>query len=151
MNAVVTKPLTTKQAENLLDTFIPQLKKGAEESKEQEEKIVDFEYAKKLLGGNETVIFETLNMLVDSFPLELEKIKEAYQQQDWKSLQSMAHKLQGGSSYCGTLRLKAVCAELESYIDSGLTARIPELYQRLLAEIEALEKFMERYAGSIVS
>jgi two-component system, OmpR family, aerobic respiration control sensor histidine kinase ArcB len=145
MNAVVTKPLTRKQAGNLLDTFIPQRKKGVEESKEQEAKIVDFEYAKKLLGGNETVIFEALHMLVDSFPVELKTIETAYQQEDWKSLQSIAHKLQGGSSYCGTLRLKAVCAELESYIDSGLTARIPELYQRLLAEIEALEKFMERY------
>jgi two-component system, OmpR family, aerobic respiration control sensor histidine kinase ArcB len=140
MNTVVTKPLRKQQAQSILDAFIMQRKKYVEKNKA--EKVVDFEYAKKLLGGDESVIFEALEMLVGSFPLEVEKIQAAYQEKNWEKLQAIAHKLQGGSSYCGTLRLKSVCSELEDYIESGLTARIPELYGELLVEIDALVKFM---------
>lgn len=143
INAVITKPLTKQQAKNILATFISQRKKLAENREEPTEKIVDFEYAKALLGGNEAVVWDMLKMLVDSLPVEIENLEIAYQEQAWKNLQSIAHKLQGGSSYCGTLRLKSVCSELESYIESGLTSRIPALYQKLLVEIDALEKFIK--------
>ncbi len=152
INAVVTKPLIKEQAETILDTFIPRRKKFLKSSEqmnhtktnlEQAEKVVDFEYANKLLGGNEAVVREMLIMLMNSLPYEIEALEQVYQQKDWEGLRAVVHKLKGGSSYCGTLRLKSVCIELDNYLKSGLTARIPELYQKLLAEIAALQKFME--------
>jgi len=152
INAVVTKPLIKEQAETILDTFIPRRKKFLKSSEqvnhtktnlEQAEKVVDFEYTNKLLGGNEAVVREMLIMLMNSLPYEIEALEQVYQQKDWEGLRAVVHKLKGGSSYCGTLRLKSVCIELDNYLKSGLTARIPELYQKLLAEIAALQKFME--------
>ena len=151
MNAMITKPFTTEQAEDILNTFIPRRKKTIEmltqsiDAKDDlAEKVVNFEYAKKLLNGNEKVAHEMLTMLIDSLPQEVKKITEAYEQNDWKTLNAIAHKLKGGSSYCGTLRLKAACTELEAYIKSGLTTRIPELYQKMLDEIKALQEFMKK-------
>lgn len=148
INAVLTKPLTLEKAKNILGAFVSRHKRienalGSNEDSAQKEKVVDFEYAKKLLGGNEVAAHEILNMLVDSLPKESEKLKEAYQQKNWEALAAIAHKLKGGASYCGTLQLKAACTELENYIKSGLTTRITELYQKALIQVEALQKFMQ--------
>lgn len=105
------------------------------------EKIVDFEYAKEMIGGNEAVMLEILTMLLESLPDELEQLQRAYQEEDWKKIREVAHRLRGAASYCGTLRLRSVCAALEEYIESGLTARLVELYQCMLSEIDALQKF----------
>jgi FOG: HPt domain len=80
-----------------------------------------------------------LTMLVDSLPEEIAALQAAYQLKDWEQLKAIAHKLKGGASYCGTLRLKSACTELETYVKSGLTDRITELYQQLLAEIDAVK------------
>jgi len=150
MNTVITKPLTKKWAESILETFIPERKShlkqiGRVDQKTKMEpiqKVVDFEYAKVLFGGNETVVYEMLAMLVESFPAELEEMQLAYEKEDWEALCAIAHKLKGGSSYCGTLLLKSACAELENGIKAGLTEKIPELYQKMVAEILAIQKFM---------
>lgn len=82
-------------------------------------------------------------MLVEGLPEEVEALKIAYQKKDWEQLKSLAHKLKGGSSYCGTLRLKAACSELDSYLKSGLAEEIPALYQRVLTEIQAVQEFVK--------
>jgi two-component system, OmpR family, aerobic respiration control sensor histidine kinase ArcB len=145
MNAVISKPLCQEEAEKILNAFIPARRKSLERQSQNiqnEEKIVDFNYAKKLLGDNETLVWETLTMFVQSFPHEAKKLEEAYQQENWEAIQTIANKLKGSASYCGTLRLKAVCTELDNYIESGLTMLISELYQQLLTELDALGKFM---------
>ncbi len=150
MNVVITKPLTKKWAESILETFIPERKSYLKQIEqmdqrvkiEQVQKVVDFEYAKVLVGGNEAVVWEILALLVESLPIEMEEMQSAYEKKDWAALCAIAHKLKGGSSYCGTLLLKSVCAELENYIKSGLTEKIPELYQKVVAEIWAIQKFM---------
>lgn len=148
MNMVITKPLTKKWAESVLENFIPKRERQKRQVKEVAnikpvEKIVDIEYAKALVGGNEAVVQEMLTMLVDSLPEEIKALKAAYQEKDWQQLKSIAHKLKGGASYCGTLRLKSACTELENYIKSDPTAtKIPELYQKVLAEIKAIQNFM---------
>lgn len=151
MNMVITKPLTKEWAKSVLDTFIPKRKryskpvnqmKRTKTNKKRAQKIIDIEYAKTLLGGNETLIYEMLTMLVNSFPEEIKALEEAYRQKNWQELSNLAHKLKGGSSYCGTLRLKSACAELDNSIKSDVTEKIPDLYEQVLSEIEAVQKFM---------
>jgi two-component system, OmpR family, aerobic respiration control sensor histidine kinase ArcB len=152
MNAVMVKPLQKKQAEEVLNAFIPSRKKWLENSvgnvlqdvAAPREKIVDFTYAKALLGGDEKEMSEMLTMLVDSLPHEVEKLEAAYQEGYWLGVQSIAHKLNGGATYCGTLRLKSACTKLDNYIQSGATVLIDQFYAELLFEIKALQKFMGR-------
>lgn len=145
INAVLTKPLTLEKAKNILCAFAQKQKIENALSSNEDFAIVDFEYAKKLLGGNEVVAREILNMLIDSLPKESERLTEAYHEKNWEALGAIAHKLKGGASYCGTLKLKATCTELENYLKSGLTARITELYQKMLAEIEALKNVRNNF------
>ncbi len=151
MNAVISKPLTRERAQGILDTFILTRQQHEEyaghhedlgETETHGEKIVDFEYAKKLFGNNEGAVREMLNMLVDSLPHEMKKLEAAYQHENWEAIRAIAHKLKGGASYCGTHALKLACNDLENYIRSGATVQLTELYQRLLSEMLTLQKFM---------
>ena len=107
-----------------------------------EEGILDLEYAKKLLEVDEAIVREMLTMLVDSLSYEVKKLEAAWHEGNWKVVGSIAHKLKGGSSYCGTLRLESACAQLDDCIKAGGTEQIHDLYQQLLFEISALQKFM---------
>lgn len=153
MNGVLSKPLSKKSAEEMLDAFIPNRKYWHEDQNDTEnqffeEEIVDFDYAKTLLGDNAHLLTDILSTLVDSLPSEVSKLEAAYQQEDWQSISAIAHKLKGGASYCGTRRLKSACTKIENYIKSGAKSLSDELYQKLLAEIEALQKFLRQQSIS---
>jgi len=158
MNAMITKPLCKQQASEILATFVPSHQKWFEYQKPYQnidenilnlkEKIVDFDYAKALLGANETAIYEILKALIQSLPQEVTNLQKAYQQGNWKTIGAIAHKLKSGASYCGALRLKFVSARLYDYVEAGATLLQNELYQGLLSEIEVLQKFMAESKSS---
>jgi two-component system, OmpR family, aerobic respiration control sensor histidine kinase ArcB len=147
MNAIITKPLRKKEAADILNTFIPRRQKCSQQrqpdSNTSEEKIIDFEHAKMLLGGgDEAIMNEMLSTLIDSLPWEVKKLQEAYQQENWEAISAIIHKLKGGTSYCGTMRLNSACIKLDSCIKFDLSQLRHDLYQQLLSEIEVLQKFM---------
>jgi HPt (histidine-containing phosphotransfer) domain-containing protein len=52
---------------------------------------------------------------------------------------AIAHKLKGGSSYCGTLRLKKACAQLENAVKEKRTDGYARLYDQMIDEINAVK------------
>lgn len=150
INTVLSKPLTKSQAEAVLNAFIPERNQpekvaldtlqGKDTGKDP---VVDFNYAKQLLNGNEAILNEMLDELAESLPSEIEALTQAFEEKNWENLRAITHKLKGGSSYCGTLRLNSACKELESDIKSGLTERMPLLYANLLSEIKAVQTFIQ--------
>lgn len=141
MNAVLSKPLTPIQAEKTLLAFIPARKKHPNYQTamiSDEIKIIDFDYAKKLLGNDEKTLWNNINSFIESLPHEIQKLEEAYQQEDWQKIQAIANRLKGGASYCGTLRLQAICTALNNYMQTELTTKIPDFYQKMMEEIESL-------------
>ncbi len=151
MNAVLTKPLAKEKAEDILNAFIPFRKQRQEkqiiiESEKEidllkiEGKVVDFEWARKQLGGNEDILNSLLNMLIEGFPTELKQLEAAYKDEDWPAIQAIAHKLKGGSSYIGTVRLKKTCSLLELAIKKDEKKISNTLYKQMLIEIAAIEK-----------
>jgi two-component system aerobic respiration control sensor histidine kinase ArcB len=148
MNAVLSKPLHKDKAKDILNAFIPYREQQDETSEVKkdtdnvlpEDKVIDFELIKQLFGGEEDAGIEVLTMLTSSFLEELSNLQTAYDKADWSAIQSIAHKLKGGSSYCGTVRLKKTCAQLESVINDKKTALYACSYQQALQEIESVKK-----------
>lgn len=143
MNAVLSKPLDKDRAKELLDAFIPCRKNKREELNNNapediaalfmmENKIIDMNLAKRQLGGNEEVVEQILNMLVNTFAEERAQLKAAYEKSDWNAIQKIAHKLKGGSSYCGAARLREIC----SLIEVTVKKEKQELYGPLLKRLE---------------
>lgn len=104
--------------------------------------VVDFEVAKRQLGKEE-MVHELLKMLVDGFPEEIKQLETAYKNANWESIRAIAHKLKGGSSYCGAMRLQTVCAKLETSIKNSKMNLVEELYKQLLTEIKAVEEVVK--------
>ena len=152
MNAVFSKPLVKEKAEDILNAFIPTRKQryntlltadlNDKNLSKQEAKIVDIEYAKKQLGGDEKLVHKMLTLFVESIPEELENLQSAYEKKDWLTIKEIAHKLKGGCCYIGTLRLNLICLQFETAVKSGQTELFVDLYNQMLIEIELAEKMI---------
>ncbi len=173
MDAVLSKPLLKETAIDILNAFIPKSASLQKKSKiekttaptkdnsvhdhysliEVSGNVVDVAIAMKLAHNDEAFAKQMLTMLVESFPDELTKITEAYKHGDWQTMRDVAHKMKGATSYCGTPRLKIVCANLEGYLKSPENTELREsLYQQLLAEIEAVKQEAKRMlSGSFIN
>jgi two-component system aerobic respiration control sensor histidine kinase ArcB len=146
MNAVLTKPLVKEKAEDILNGFIPYRKPAGSKLEPTEsispiieDKIVDFEAAKVLLEGNENLVHEMLNELVNTFPDELAKMIDCYEKAEWIKLKDLAHKMKGGACYCGTTRLKEACYQLEKAVREEERDTYITKYEQLISEIKAVE------------
>lgn len=110
---------------------------------QMENKVVDFKFAVELMNGNESIVHDILKMLVDSFPEELRELDVAREKEDWECVRAIAHKLKGGSSYCGTMRLKDVSTALDRAVKDNQKELFVDLYQKLITEIHAVEEVVK--------
>lgn len=159
MNAVLSKPLVREKAEDMLNAFIPYRNEQKNVVKNEilpeqslftlEGKTIDFPLSKKQLGGNEEMAHQMLEMLADSLPDELTQLTEAYQHENWLSIQAIAHKLRGGASYCGAVRLKGACCHLEDYLRANSTSFRTALFQQLITEIQAVAALIKAKSYSL--
>lgn len=81
--------------------------------------------------GHETMLREILLLLKMDIILDGKTIEEAYNTKNWITIEKLAHKLKGGSVYCGTVRLKFACQYLERYQKTGHTRQLEKLYTQL--------------------
>ena len=139
MDAVYSKPLQKETAITILNAILPQ-KVSAQLSVSNDWRIVgeviDFDASIRLTGGDASFAKEMLTLLVDSFSQELGVLQKAHQTNDWNLIQSITHKLMGGTAYCGTPRLTLACAHLDGYLLREETEFREKLYQQMLEEIE---------------
>jgi len=153
MNAVITKPLTSKNCTDLLDAFIPghiQPETSSEkalysaELPENEDTLFDLAAFPILdvedeikTAGNEFNLVEMLAfMLTDSLPKDLALMKEAHKANDWNKIQQLAHKIKGGAVYVSTMKIKMACQYLERYWKTGQRDLLEKLYQQAVSVIE---------------
>lgn len=144
MEQVLTKPLKENTAETILNTFVYQSKLSQaeeEQSSETPEKplpIIDLVLGTKIINGTEESAKEILQMLVTTLPAEEEKIKSAFESENYKELEFVVHKLHGAASYCGVPRLKAVARRFEDALNAKLIGEFSQCYKELCAEIASV-------------
>jgi HPt (histidine-containing phosphotransfer) domain-containing protein len=90
---------------------------------------------------NKSLLQEVLlTTIQDVLPTEIKNMNTAHQLNDWNSIQKIAHKLKGGSLYCGTIRMTYACQYLERYWKAGHRKLLEELYQQLLVVLEETDQ-----------
>ncbi len=95
--------------------------------------ILDEKLGVEITGSNE-FFREMLSVLIrESIPIELANLEQAYQDNDWNAVQSMAHKLKSSALYCGTVRMRYACQYMERYRLAGHHKLLEALYQQLVA------------------
>lgn len=102
--------------------------------------MIDREIGLKQMNGNEELLNELIVMFVQAIPDELAKLNAAHKTKNWKGIQSIVHRLKGGATYCGMVRLKEACSQLESYFRVNTTGELTEtLYHHVIQEMQALK------------
>lgn len=151
MNAVVTKPLSSEQAAEILNALIPhrnpssQINKDIASARREEYAalpLFDFESIIKQFSDEE-LAREMITMLVKSLPEVRQALMVAYDIKDWDAIQKIAHKLQGESSYCALKRLHQACVDLESAIKTNNHVAYDGLYRWMFQIINATLQTLE--------
>ncbi len=81
--------------------------------------IVDTSLFSTITGGNIPLAYELLDLLVAQLPEQLNQINSFIEFKNFIDAKSLAHKIQGGASYCGAVSLKNSAADLEDALESN--------------------------------
>ena len=157
-----TKPITKEQIIKILEKYPTgnkaELIQGSNKNQKISlnkinDKIINIEQALPLTGGDKDLLKEMQSMLLTELKSEIKNIEIFYNQKDYISLRALAHKIQGGASYCGTIKLKEdskelekICMLLEKENSEENITKISESVSNLLRTIKitiaALEKII---------
>jgi two-component system, OmpR family, aerobic respiration control sensor histidine kinase ArcB len=149
MNTVMLKPFRKEAAVELLKTFVPDTNENQvsfpAEIRPITGPVLDVDAMKALLK-NEKLIKDCMHLMVTELEKDLNTFPHLHQAANWQTIQDLAHKWQGGASYCGTKRLEQACKQIIDYLrenDSGKCAQV--LYYQLLQEMETAKEVCEDY------
>lgn len=108
--------------------------------------LFDWQLSVKLAGGKEDLAREMLEMFIQDLPIEKEKINQAYQSADLKSLKLTVHKLHGATCYVGVPMLKYHTQQLEERLKEGNNESLADAIGKLNEIIDQLMDMFEETA-----
>lgn len=149
MNTVALKPLSKATAKELLKTFVPESSINQMASSTGicpiNGGVLDVDEMKSILKDEE-LIKDCLRLMVLGLKKDLIELPKLHQSANWQSIREIAHKRQGGASYCGAKRLEQACKQIDDYIrENGPNGQTYALYRQLIQEMEAAKSFCEDY------
>ena len=105
-----------------------------------DEKVIDLELGKSLVGGSLEMAYEILQMLSDALPQHKAILIKAVTDQKLENIRTEAHKLHGAACFTGTPRLKTAAKALEQAAKHNQAEEIPALSKNLFDEMAAFEE-----------
>ena len=103
--------------------------------------VVDWEANRRLAGNQADLGDDMLTLLIKSLTNELAAINQFYQKENYIGMHASVHKLRGAVAYCGTPRLQAVLAALEStLLKNEKLPAVSGLMTQLTSEAALLKK-----------
>lgn len=148
MNTVILKPLKKETALELLKTFIPDNENqisSATKIQPISGPVLDIDAMKAILKDEE-LIKDCIHLMVLGLKKDLVELPELHKSANWQAIREIAHKRQGGASYCGAKRLEQACKQIDDYIrENGPNRQTNKLYRQLIQEMEAAKSKCEDY------
>ena len=82
---------------------------------------LDIQLAKESIS-HEAMLREIQQMMMsEEIHKDISKIEKAHAEDDWAEVERLAHKMQGGAVYIGTVKMRYACQYLERYQKAGLS------------------------------
>jgi len=82
-------------------------------NEQHQEKLYDLTMLEEIAGDNPDFIKSMLQLFIDNTPADLSRMKEAFEQNNWKEVGSIAHKMKSSVSSLGIQSLEAALRRLE--------------------------------------
>jgi len=144
MNGFVAKPVSFKLLSETLAAFA-----SAGESASAPEPpvagappLADLAKASRMLGGNEALLAEVLNVFLDDLPGKRQALAQALGRGDLPALRLAAHSLKSTSASMGALAASEAAREVENLAEAGRTEALPDA-------VAALDRVLERTAAAL--
>ncbi|MDF1758634.1 MAG: ATP-binding protein [Legionellaceae bacterium] len=154
MNEDLAKPMTSSRLKDIKQTYFKSKTENSEKLSDKrnepkplgadlpntEEELFELEdfplldttQALSDIGDNVSLLNEILTSMVEiELPKDLNEIEQCYVNNDWDSVERIAHRMKGGLLYCGTSRLAHACQYLERYRKAGLKDKLDKLYEQM--------------------
>ncbi len=133
-NDYLMKPVMKNILFKLIKKWLPESNTPPLAIQSEEKPVIDWTLGLKLAGNKRELAEEMLSMLVKNLPEEVQRIREAYENNQYQELHQRLHKLHGAVCYCGTPRLKKIIAALENALKKHNTAELPALLNEFVQE-----------------
>lgn len=86
---------------------------------------------------------EIIEMFKESIPVYIQDLKKVYQLKDWETIENIVHKIKGGASYAGAIRLNYVCKNfLRNYLTTE-PQQLETLYTYLIFSLKETHRTLE--------
>lgn len=149
MNTVILKPLKKGTALELLATFVPEACMNElftrVEIRPVTGPVLDVNAMTTLLQC-ESLIKDCVHLMIAGLEKDLLELPYFHQSNNWQAIREIAHKLQGGASYCGAKRLEQACQQIVGYLrEKGPVNSGNRFYEELLQEMQAAKTVYEDY------
>ncbi len=140
MNAYISKPFTPNELAKVLTRFYRPGKK-----KNIQKRLIDLSYLRKMCNNDEGFVQEMISSFVEKTPELLAEMSKAADEQNWRQVGSLAHKIKPNLSFMGIHSLKDLVLEVEKSgknqqdLDS-LPAKAKELISTVNQAIQELKE-----------
>ncbi|MBN6508826.1 ATP-binding protein [Acinetobacter pittii] len=145
MNDYVTKPIQMEQIIQILTQWTKNNFTSKALDKDHhvvaealDPEILNWQQSLQLAANKEDLAQDLLKMLVDSFPTELDEMRQLIELEDFPQLEHVLHRLYGATRYVGTPKLQQVTGDFEQFIS---TLR----KERRIADEGFIEEVMRRF------
>lgn len=105
---------------------------------------IDWQDLMKITNNKPELAKEMIGMLSSELPSMQQNISLAYNGKDYAKLLDYIHKLHGSCCYCGVPTLKAITADIESYLKKQEHDKLPQLIPLLNQEIKHIVDFVQQ-------
>lgn len=108
---------------------------------------IDLSYLEDITGGDKEMMLEMLNLFIEDIPYQVERIREAAEEKDMKSLGTESHKLKPTLQYVGLNEMYNLIKKLEALGKSGeYSNEVDRLVQELVNKQKISLPFLEASA-----
>jgi len=111
---------------------------------------MDLSESLRLSNGKADLARDMLRMLLNDLGRDREVIIELFQQQQWQALQTIVHRIHGGSCYCGVPELKKQSSVLDKLLQQQNYGAIEKPMAATLAAIDALQEWEKEHELDII-
>lgn len=95
------------------------------------------------------VLAQILHLMIhETLPMEMQRLKQAHEANDWDKMQQIIHKIKGGAVYVGTVKIKMVCQYFDLYWKSGQRTLLDTLYEQTMAALDESIRIITHWLNS---
>jgi CheY-like chemotaxis protein/HPt (histidine-containing phosphotransfer) domain-containing protein len=139
--------LYAKIAELAGKSAIPRSSSNSQEpdTDKQPARVVDIEVLRDFTGGRVTLMINTINILKEQLPKNLQIMQDAANNQDWERMRSLAHKTKPNMLLVGAKNLKEILQQIERGAKDRVDLdKIPKMVNKVTNSLPQILKELEQ-------